>query len=211
VTTIPRPNEALKTFRVRAVVQSMPRRALNSAVEPVEPVEPAPSSDVHTRMTGPPPARDAGASAVRVRLQVPVDVGETVDGPVESAPPPVRSGAELEGRLLRALHEGDASAALMLASTLAYLYPAHPVARRIKARCAARVSRAFPPPNAVPRMALAWDAILERTLSHEAAYVLACIDGASNVEAIVDVSALQPLVAYEALDWLIGAGMVALS
>jgi hypothetical protein len=40
--------------------------------------------------------------------------------------------------------------------------------------------------------------------------VLACVDGASTVEALVDVSALQPLVAYEALDWLIGAGIVAL-
>jgi|HubBroStandDraft_2_1064218.scaffolds.fasta_scaffold622393_1 hypothetical protein len=166
-------------------------------------VEPLPGSDVNQG--------SAPTSAVRARVEIPIDVPETVDAPVESVPPPVQAVAVLEERLLQALHVGDASGALMLASTLAYLHPTHPAARRIKTRCATKVSREFPRRDAVPRAILPWDAILDRKLSREAAYVLACIDGASTVEALVDISALQPLVAYEALDWLVGAGIVALS
>ena len=100
----------------------------------------------------------------------------------------------------------------MLASTLAYLAPDHLVARRIKCRCVQQLGKKASPPfprtDAVPRMTLSWDAIKDRILSREATYVLACVDGGSTVEALVDVSALNPLAAYEALDSLICAGIV---
>jgi hypothetical protein len=133
----------------------------------------------------------------------------------DTPPGPPGRRDDLEQRLLHAILEHDPAAALILASTLAYLDPTHEVARRIKSRCfkqlRSNVTREFPAYDAIPRVSLGWDAITKRHLSRHAAYVLACIDGASTVEVLVDVSALQPLAAYEALDSLISDGIVVLS
>jgi hypothetical protein len=138
----------------------------------------------------------------------------------DTLPPPILPTAaetttRLEERLLLALQASNVAAALMLASTIAYLDPTHQAARRIKARCAHQLESAeapaFPREDAIPRMLLSWDDIREWPLAREAAYVLACVDGASTVATLVDVSALKALVAYEALDWLIGAGIAVVS
>jgi hypothetical protein len=123
------------------------------------------------------------------------------------------SALELEARLLRALEQRKLPEALMVASSLVYLYPAHDVARRLKERCADQMDSKgapeFAPRHAVPSMRLSWNELRDRTLSREAAYVLSCVDGATTIEALIDMSALQPLAAYEALDALTCEGIVA--
>jgi hypothetical protein len=130
-------------------------------------------------------------------------------------PAPVRLAEE---RLLEAMKAHDVAKALTLASVLVYMDPTHAVAQRIKDRCAklpdhdgrAR-TRAFPRPDAIPRQCVPWSDLRRRTLSRNEAYLLWCVDGRSTVEAIVDASAMPPLVAFETLDSLIREGIVELS
>ena len=56
-----------------------------------------------------------------------------------------------------------------------------------------------------------WGALVGRTLSRQAIYVLSLVDGRSTIEAIVDASAMPPLVAYEALEGLLSEEIIALS
>ncbi|HLK39353.1 MAG TPA: hypothetical protein VKU41_21480 [Polyangiaceae bacterium] len=122
--------------------------------------------------------------------------------------------AELESLLLRAMKARDGAAALVLASRIVYVDPAHAVAQRIKSRCTQRIrahcTREFPRADAVPRMLVTWQELKHRPLTREAAYLLTCVDGRATVEEIVDTSALTLLVAYEAFDGLVNDGIVAL-
>jgi hypothetical protein len=147
----------------------------------------------HTRATARPPS--ATQSGVRERVSVELRPSST---------------GELEARLLAALRQRDTSSALLLASRLVYLEPTHDAARRIKVRCASRKSDAadFPGALAVPRMVVTWDSLVGQELSAHAAYMLSLVDG-STVDALVDASALRPLAAYEALDGLRRAGIIA--
>ena len=170
---------------------------------------PGVASDVHERPTRVPP-KGAAVSGMQLRIEKPAPA--VVAPPIESAKgaPPER--AVLEGRLLRAVQASCNGAALMLASSLAYLDPEDEVARRIKARCAeleeSPRAREFPRRKAIPRMHLGWNGVKEEMVSCQAAYMLTFIDGQSTVEVLVDASGLPPLTAYEAIDSLIGAGIV---
>jgi hypothetical protein len=133
----------------------------------------------------------------------------------EQAAPQPAERMRLEVNLVRALHEHDAAAALMLANVLVYADPAHDIARRIKERCAQQIATRctleFPKPNAVPRMLVPWSEIGSCALSRQEAFVLSCIDGRLTVEHVIDATAMPLLVAYEALEALVQRGIVELS
>jgi hypothetical protein len=120
----------------------------------------------------------------------------------------------LENRLISALRSRDVALALILSSSLVYQCPDHEVGKRIKARCAHQVrgaTRAFPRHDAIPRMRLAWSDMVGRNLSRRAAFMLSCVDGHLTVEQLIDVSAMEPLVAYDTLDNLVRDGIIELT
>jgi hypothetical protein len=120
----------------------------------------------------------------------------------------------LENRLISALRARDGAQALLLASAIVYSCPEHAVAKRIKARCAQQVrgaTLAFPRHDAIPRMRLAWHEMAGRNLSRRAAFMLSCVDGFLTVEQLMDVSAMEPLVAYDTLDNLVRDGIIELT
>ena len=171
--------------------------------------QPGLDSDVHERPTRVPP-KGAAVSGIQLRTET---AATAVAAPlVQSAKGVSPERAVLEGRLLRAVQASCNGAALMLASSLTYQDPEDEVARRIKARCAELEenpqARAFPRRKAVPRVHIGWNGVKEEMVSCQAAYMLMFIDGQSTVEVMVDASGLPPLTAYEAIDSLIGAGIV---
>jgi hypothetical protein len=120
----------------------------------------------------------------------------------------------LEQKLVRALRDRNTAQALTLASVIVYQCPEHEVARRIKTRCAQQqrgATLAFPRSDAIPRMRLPWTELEGRNLPGRAAFLLSCLDGASTVEQIIDVSAMPVLLAYETLDMLVRDGIVELT
>jgi hypothetical protein len=119
----------------------------------------------------------------------------------------------LENRLISALRARDNSLALLIASAIVYSCPEHEIARRIKARCAQRrgATLAFPRHDAVAHMRLAWHDMEGRNLSRRAAYMLSCIDGFLTVEQLIDVSAMEPLTAYDTIDNLLRDGIIELT
>jgi hypothetical protein len=121
---------------------------------------------------------------------------------------------KLEDQLVEALREHDAARALTVASVIVYERPDHEVARRMKTRCAQHLRGAtlvFPRLDAIPRMRVVWHELGGRNLPRRAIFMLACIDGVSTVEQIVDISAMSPLMAYDTLDLLVQGGIVELT
>jgi hypothetical protein len=122
--------------------------------------------------------------------------------------------ADLETRLVGAIRGHDVDSTLFLASVLVYVEPDNAIARRIKERCVVLMKRhdtaVFPEADAVPRRVVAWSSLEGKGLSSKALYILSLIDGVATVETIIDCSAIPVLVAYDALEWLVNEGTVAL-
>ncbi len=162
-----------------------------------------------------PQARAISTVQLRVARRVNADGSDLERGARPEKPAPVRLAEE---RLLEAMKAHDVAKALTLASVLVYMDPTHAIAQRIKDRCAKLPDHgdrartlAFPRPDAIPRQCVPWSDLRRRTLSRNEAYLLWCVDGRSTVEAIIDASAMPPLVAFETLDSLIREGIVDLA
>jgi hypothetical protein len=181
--------------------------------------EPLPTADEHARPTVPAPP-SVTESAVRVKIAHPHDSQDAEAAGASAAPTREPSAVghravihEQEARLLAAIRDRDRATALLFASTLAYIDPEHEVARRIKRRCLeceeTVVARELPHPDAIVRMVISWGEVEGRGLSRRALYLLSLVDRGSTVQAIVEASAMRPLVAYDALDRLLQQGIIA--
>jgi hypothetical protein len=60
----------------------------------------------------------------------------------------------------------------------------------------------------VPKLVAPAEKLVGLPLDHKAGFVIACIDGESNVQTLIDVSGLPPIDVVATLEQLVGLGVL---
>lgn len=128
-------------------------------------------------------------------------------------PPDLRSpSAEMMSAIEARLVAGDYGRALMLAESALAAHPGDPALTRHAEGCREMMYRRYVERlgagDHVPRVAMQRSALTGLQLDHRAGFLLACVDGVSTVEEIIDVSAMPRLDAVRILHELMQEGVI---
>jgi hypothetical protein len=108
---------------------------------------------------------------------------------------------------------GDYAGALTMADVILAAHPDNPPARDIRAKCRTTLEDVYAlrlgPLDRIPVVAMLPKLSGERAIDSRTGFLLSLIDGASTLEAILDVCALPRLDALRALHDLVQRGIVA--